>query len=158
MDIKIKDKDLKFKVRVSGILIVNNKILVSKYSNDSYCLPGGYIQLGETSVDAIKRELREELDIDVKIERFMGISENFFTNIRNEKTHGIDFYYQVIPQNISDLNLSDYDYLENDNGHEIIHHFNWLEINNLDRYNLLPNEIKKYIKHCDNSIFHVITN
>lgn len=157
MDIKIKDKDLKFKVRVSGVLIVNNNILVNKYSEDSYCLPGGYVELGETSFDAIKREIKEELNIDVDVERFMGISENFFTNLRNEKTHGIDFYYKVTPQNINDLNLNDYDYLENDHGYEIMHHFRWLDINVLEKFNLLPNEIKNILKNDNNSIFHIIT-
>ena len=156
MDIKIKDKDLKFKVRVSGILIVNNKILVSKYSNDSYCLPGGYVELGETTIDAIRRELKEELDTEIEVERFMGISENFFTNFKNEKTHGIDFYYKVKPKDINNINLNDYNYLENDNGHEILHNFKWIELAKLENYNLLPKEIKNYIKIGNKDIFHVI--
>ena len=156
MDIKIKEKDIKFKVRVSAVLTFNNKILVNKYSENSYCLPGGYIELGETSLDAIKREIKEELNLDIKVNRFMGIGENFFTNLKNEKTHGIDFYYKIGVKDISSINLNDYDYLENDHGCDILHHFRWLDIDKLENYNLLPNEIIKYIKEDNLDIFHII--
>lgn len=156
MDIKIKEKNIKFKVRVSAVLIINNKLLVNKYSEDSYCLPGGYVELGETSFDAIKREIKEELNAEIEVERIMGFCENFFTNIRKERTHGIDFYYKVKPIDLNSINLNDYDYTENDHGYEIIHHFKWLDINKLENYNLLPNEIIKYIKEDDINIFHRI--
>ena len=95
MDIKIMNGDYKFKVRVSGIFIFNNKILVNKYDENSYCLPGGTVEIGETSEEAILRELKEEINLNFKINSFMGITENFFTNFKKQKTHGIDFYYRV---------------------------------------------------------------
>lgn len=156
MDIKIVNNNLKFKVRVSSVLIINNKLLVEKYSENSYCLPGGYVEVGETSAEAIKREIKEELNIDINIENLIGVFENFFTNFKNEKTHAIDFYYKVMPKNVSDVNLNDYDYLENDKGYEILHHFKWVEINDLDNYNLLPKELIFCLKNDSLNIFHKI--
>lgn len=56
---------------VCGILIWNDKVLVGKrkYDNKTYPgkweFPGGKIEDGETEWEAIKREFKEELDIEV---------------------------------------------------------------------------------------------
>ena len=61
MDVRIKENGLKFKYRVSGIIINDNKILLEKYSDKGWCLPGGYVMMGETSEKAMLRELNEEV-------------------------------------------------------------------------------------------------
>ena len=78
MDIKILGDQFKFKYRVSAIFIRDNKLLVNKYDEDSYCLPGGYVEIGETSENAMLRELKEELNLNFEIVNFAGITENFF--------------------------------------------------------------------------------
>ena len=80
MDVKIRNNNYKFKFRVSAIFIYESKILVNKYVEDSYCLPGGYVEIGETSEKAILRELKEELDLDFVISSFDGVIEKFFFN------------------------------------------------------------------------------
>ena len=85
MDIKIKTDDLKFKFRVSAVFIHDGKLLVDKYrTEESYCLPGGYVNLGETSSEGMIREIKEETNLDFKVVKFMGIIENFFTNFDKE--------------------------------------------------------------------------
>ena len=54
--------------------------LHEKYENDKYCLPGGYVELNETTEDAIKRELLEETKLKFSIDKFCGVIENFFVN------------------------------------------------------------------------------
>ena len=57
-DIEIKTAQKKFKYRVNGIIIHNNKILTIKMKNNtSYCLPGGHVELGEDSKNAVLREM-----------------------------------------------------------------------------------------------------
>ena len=74
MDIKIKTDDLKFKFRVSAVFIHDCKLLVDKYrTEESYCLPGGYVNLGETSSEGMIREIKEETNLDFKVVKFMGI-------------------------------------------------------------------------------------
>ena len=156
MDVKIKTENLKFKFRVSAIFIYEGYLLVNEYGSDgSFCLPGGYVNLGETSEEAMLRELKEEIGLEFKIDKFVGITENFFTNWRNQKTHGIDFYYKVDLKSIDDFNLIDYNRVENDNGSIITHHFHLIDIDKLDKFNLLPVVIKKDIV-INNGIFHYI--
>ena len=112
MDIKLISNNIKFKYRVSCIIVNNNRILFTKYG-DKYCLPGGYAEVGETSIEAVKREILEETELNINDIEYLGMIENFFTNIRNEYTHGIDIYYKT---GISDEEAGsiDMNYVEND--------------------------------------------
>ena len=62
---------------VAGIIKKDGKYLctqrnISKYVYNSYKweFPGGKLEVGETNEMALKRELKEELDIDVDIKEF----------------------------------------------------------------------------------------
>lgn len=52
-----------------------NKVLLLKqsYGDKRWGLPGGGVEPGETVYEAIKRECREELGLEVNIESFTGI-------------------------------------------------------------------------------------
>src|SRR2546422_4816188 len=81
-----------------GALIVNNqgKILLAKSHKwfDSYTLPGGHIEVGETMVDAVKREVKEEVGLDVDLVTMLLIQETIFAPEFYKKKHFIfiDFY------------------------------------------------------------------
>jgi len=50
----------------AGIIIEDNRLLlVSGGNNHFYWLPGGKLEAGETPEDALKRELKEELDVEL---------------------------------------------------------------------------------------------
>ncbi len=157
MDIRFKLDDLLFKVRATGVIIINNKILVEEYDNDKYSLPGGYLNIGESSIDGIKREIKEEVT-EVEIEKYLGLIENIFTNRKGQLTQEINFYYKVNPKNINDINLNDYTYEENDHGYKIVHNFKWFDIKEIYNINLIPLEIRKDIMNSleNNIVFHKI--
>ena len=43
-----------------------------------YYLPGGRVQINETAEDAMIREIREELEIDINIIRPLWFNQGFF--------------------------------------------------------------------------------
>ncbi len=68
------------KVELSGAIILDkqNKILLIHRNTKElkqWELPGGKLELGELPEQAVKRELKEELNIDVKIIKYLNFKE-----------------------------------------------------------------------------------
>lgn len=67
---------------VASVLINNDKIILPKRSAtlkkmpDMYEFPGGKVEQGETLKEALKRELNEELSIDVNIKDIIEFPNN----------------------------------------------------------------------------------
>jgi len=59
-----------------------------------YRPPGGAIQFGESSVVALRREMNEELRVEIREPRLLGVLENLFT-FDGEKGHEIAFVYDA---------------------------------------------------------------
>ena len=73
---------VKFNLRVAVMAYDDNKILLQRNSKDPfYSLIGGRVQLGESSLTAVKREVLEEVGIEIKDEevKLIKVLENFFT-------------------------------------------------------------------------------
>lgn len=70
---------IKKTVRVVGAAILNNEKLVCAQRSGGeldgcWEFPGGKIEIGESPVEAIKREIKEELDIDIEVCDFLDRS------------------------------------------------------------------------------------
>ncbi len=65
---------------VAGVLIKDNKVLLARhtYGNGKGLLivPGGYVQYSEAPEDALKREFREEVSLEVEPKEIIGIRFN----------------------------------------------------------------------------------
>lgn len=74
-----------------GALIVNaeGKILLAKSPKwfDKYVLPGGHIELGETYEDAVIRETKEEVGLNVRVKRLLCIQNAIFSPETTSKRH-----------------------------------------------------------------------
>ena len=64
-----------FNIRVYGILLnEQQQLLVSdEYIRGGYYtkFPGGGLEYGEGTRDCLKREFKEEMDLDVEVERYI---------------------------------------------------------------------------------------
>ena len=76
-----------------GALIVNKegKILLVKSHKwfDKYTLPGGHIEVGETMIEAVKREVKEEVGLDVQVGHMLLMQEAIFAPEFYKKRHFI---------------------------------------------------------------------
>lgn len=62
------------KLGATVAIIENGKILMTKRSDfEVWCLPGGHVDESETAAEAAIREAREEVGLEVRLERFVGV-------------------------------------------------------------------------------------
>lgn len=65
-----------FKVRVGVVVIKNNQILLARQNNKPFwVLPGGTMEQGEGLADCAIREMKEETNLDVALERLLCVSD-----------------------------------------------------------------------------------
>jgi nucleoside triphosphatase len=80
-----------------GALIFNSEdkvfLMRSHKWRDSYIMPGGHIELGERMEDALKREIKEETNLDVYDIEFICFQESAFDDVFWKKRHFIFFDY-----------------------------------------------------------------
>ena len=143
MDITIDVGNHKLNVRAACIIKHNNKILVHRNINkDHYCLIGGRVEIGESSEDAIKREVQEELGKEIQIDCYISTVENFF-KMKDSKYHEYMFIYQAEFKEEKDKLIEDT--LQNMEGKDFLR-YEWLDLNKIDNYTILPKVIKEILK------------
>ena len=80
------------------IVVHENKVLLGKRNKKNakglWVIPGGGINFGEKMIDAAKREVKEETNIDVEIQKFVDFQE--IINIPGEY-HSIVFFFLAKP-------------------------------------------------------------
>ena len=63
----------------AAVILKNNKVLIAQRAPDEnlagkWEFPGGKIERGETPQECLKREIREELDVNIEVLDFFGES------------------------------------------------------------------------------------
>lgn len=156
--IRMKTEDFYFKFRAAGLIIRNNKILIVEMDNNGfYCLPGGYVEIGETTEDAVKREMLEETGKETKIIKYLGIVENYFITKSLRRMHEISCYYLMdfVEDNIPE---EDFSLIENDKGYIVRLDFKWVDLNEIDNYILKPRFLKDLLKSEKLEFKHLVFN
>ncbi|QQG52788.1 MAG: NUDIX hydrolase [Candidatus Falkowbacteria bacterium] len=89
------------KIRGLAVALIRqgNKVLVSPghddvRGTDFYRLLGGGIEFGETSLEAVVREIREELNVELENIKLLDIVENIFT-YNGKPGHEFSFIYEA---------------------------------------------------------------
>lgn len=86
-----------FNIRVYGILLgENKKVLVSdEFIRGNYYtkFPGGGMEFGEGARDCLKREFKEEMDLEVKITDHLYTTDFFQMSAFNPSHQIVSIYY-----------------------------------------------------------------
>lgn len=139
------DKFKEIRPIVLGLVRNGNKLLVSKGYDKSknqefYRCLGGGIEFLERSEDALKREFKEEINIEIELGDFLGISENIF-NYKGKDAHELILFYEAY---INDKDYQQkYDLLDDDIETEAV----WVDIDKFKNKELIlyPAQIFNYL-------------
>lgn len=131
MDFRVIGDTYRYGVRVSAIVMREDKLLTYKVEDQNH-LVGGAILVGEASRKAVAREVKEELGVDCEVEELMFVVENRF-DYKGELHHMIEFHYKVtllgeVPSHTLD---------------EGKYECEWIDLQRLNEYDIRPQYLIK---------------
>ncbi len=135
--VRFGDEHRHFSMRVGAVILHEGQVLVERGQDDEFeywYLPGGRVEIGESSTDTLQREMREELGIEVQVERLTHVVEYFFA-MDGVEYHQLALYFLA---NLPPCYLveSPGPFLRHDGEANL--HFDWLPVAELSRRRLYP--------------------
>lgn len=101
---------MKFNIRVYGILIHEGKVLLSdeRYKGREFTkFPGGGLKFGEGIIDCLKREFKEELNINIEVGELIYLTDYFIASAFDIEDQLISIYYFVNTEEVDQIVTSD---------------------------------------------------
>ena len=144
-----------FNYRVGAVIINDGKLLMIKNESFPYYYSvGGRVSFGETSEEAVLREVYEETQLHFEIERLAFVHENFFVGgfRENKQFHEIAFFYLMKPNAEIDSICCDSEGA--DGSKESLH---WLPLDALSDYPVYPEFFKTELKSLGSELEHFVT-
>lgn len=115
----------RFNYRVAGVAVHNGRVLLDNNSRNHYWVfPGGHPEMMETMEEALRREVQEEIGVDVEVVRLLWVLENFF--YKNKDVHELSFYFLMEFPPDSPLLQSDGPFYGSEHDHRLT--FQWFPI------------------------------
>jgi len=141
MDLTLELGQYTLNIRVAVLVRTDTGFLFEKGKDGYYFALGGRVKIGESSLVAAKRELQEEIGLDVDALKLVSIVENFFTH-KGSSFHEVCFVYLV--EGVVNMDLPE----------------NIVALGNLDLQgaDIRPEIIKKIITEKQESVSHFIIN
>ncbi len=82
-----------FNYRVAGLAVDGDRVLLHRTEiDDWWSLPGGRVEAGESSPEALVREMSEEMGADILVRRLLWVAEVFFENA-GVRHHELGLYF-----------------------------------------------------------------
>jgi ADP-ribose pyrophosphatase YjhB (NUDIX family) len=148
--------DRLFNYRVAAVAIRDGYVLLCREDDDDYVmLPGGRVELGESTLVALRREIAEELRAPAEIGRLLFTVEDFFRH-RERDVHELSAYYLIALSDTFPFNGAGRAMEVEDEGHLL--QFDWVPTDevSLRRYNLRPSWIIPHLASLPQETRHLI--
>jgi ADP-ribose pyrophosphatase YjhB (NUDIX family) len=144
----------RFHYCVDGVCIHQEHVLLcSAGQSDYWFTPGGRVELGETSQQALRREMQEELGEDVTVGRLLWIVENLFM-IGAEPTHEVALMYAVTLPPTSPLLHLAHERVTEDAGMTLT--LRWFPLAKLGELDLRPTFLRTAFQQLPQQTTHVV--
>jgi ADP-ribose pyrophosphatase YjhB (NUDIX family) len=143
-----------FRPRVAAVALHEDRVLLHRVgADDFWSLPGGRIEMGESSADTLRREMAEEMDVETVIGRMIWVVENFF-EYQDQPYHEIGLYYLVtLPEAISDHAANEPFYGKEG---KLKITFEWYRLNRLAGVDLRPSFLAQALQEIPSTTEHII--
>jgi ADP-ribose pyrophosphatase YjhB (NUDIX family) len=143
----------RFSYRVAGVAIRDEAVLLHRATHDAFwTLPGGRAELGEAAHETLRREMREELDTDVRVERLLWIVENFFDH-QDRRHHELALYFLMhFPAGSAPAAAMTFE--RTLSGVPMV--FEWLSLRALNQLTVFPTFLRGALTALPASVEHVI--
>ena len=150
----------RFVYRVAGVALDGDRVLLHRCeSDDFWALPGGRAELMETAADTLRREMSEEIGVDVEVQRLLWVVENFFEDA-NLAYHELGLYFlMALPANCS-LRIQESfcgQELYLDGTQQTIKLiFQWFPVDCLSSVPLFPSFLRRALRSLPQSTKHIV--
>ncbi|MCM3666995.1 NUDIX domain-containing protein [Mesobacillus subterraneus] len=128
------DKNRSFHLRSAAIIQHNGRVLFQRpVQSENWFLPGGRVEHFESTEETLKRELMEEFSLQVDHMKLCWVVE-YFLEAEDKKIQELGMHYLVeIPEHHKLV-----DHKHEFKGLEDGYIHKWIEINELDKYKIVP--------------------
>ena len=146
--------DVRFNYRVAGVAIYNGKVLLQKLAREGFWfLPGGRAELQETARESLTREMSEELQTDITVERLLWVVENFFEH-GGKAFHELGLYFLMsFPHDAPVLHAEQAFFVE-EASNEFI--FQWHALESLKELPLYPSFLSTALQELPSGTEHIV--
>ena len=144
----------RFNYRVVGVALHEERVLLHRAEiDDFWTLPGGRGELREPAAQTLTREMHEELQSEVTVERLVWVVENFF-DYDTKHYHELAFYFLMSFPPGSPL----YNHRAPFRGCEgnVYLIFEWHPLAALEQLTLYPTFLKRSLQNLPGGIEHIV--
>ena len=153
-DIVIQTNKTRFGLRTVGVMVRDGKILVQREKDGTeYALPGGAVQMLETTEEALIREYKEETGADIEINRLLWTEEDFW-NYNGRRHHGLAYYYLIDFCVGNDIPETEEFISQKDDCNVVL---GWMPIDKLKDITIYPTFLKDEIYNLNGELKHFIS-
>lgn len=138
----------KFHLITRAVILRENHVLLAHQKEaDNTFLPGGHVEIGESAVSALKREIDEELHLEAEVLEYLGAVEAGWED-------GLFKHYEI--NHLFKVNINTTEICNSVSSYEDHLEFFWSPIDELVKNNLLPYPLIPLIRRLaagDNSVW-----